>query len=106
MNRFAVVAATALSVAFGAQQVLAQQVAVEIAPPTRTTIKEYVVKEKIKPVTIKEQVTVGAALPVGINFLPVPTVWGPTLPKYHYVYHDNRVVLVEPSTRKVVQIID
>ena len=106
MNRFAVVAATALSVAFGAQQVLAQQVAVEIAPPTRTTIKEYVVKEKIKPVTIKEKVTVGAALPVGIDLLPVPTAWGPTLTKYNYVYHDNRVVLVEPASRKVVQIID
>ena len=106
MNRFAVVAATALSVAFGAQQVLAQQVAVEIAPPTRTTIKEYVVKEKVKPVTIKEQVTVGTALPAGVEFLPVPTAWGPTLSKYHYVYHDNHVVLVEPESRKVVQIID
>jgi hypothetical protein len=106
MNRFAVVAATALSVAFGAQQVLAQQVAVEIAPPTRTTIKEYVVKEKIKPVTIKEKVTVGAALPVGVDLLPVPTAWGPTLTKYNYVYHDNRVVLVEPAGRKIVQIID
>ena len=106
MNRFAVVAATALSVTFGAQQVLAQQVAVEIAPPTRTTIKEYVVKEKVKPVTIKEQVTVGTALPAGISLLPVPTVWGPTLTKYHYVYHNNHVVLVEPANRKVVQIID
>ena len=106
MNRFAVVAATVLSVAFGAQQALAQQIAVEVAPPTRTTIKEYVVKEKIKPVTIKEQVTVGTALPPGVEFLPVPIAWGPTLTKYHYVYHDNHVVLVEPESRKVVQIID
>jgi hypothetical protein len=106
MNRFAVVAATALSVAFGAQQVLAQQVAVEVAPPVRTTIKEYVVKEKVKPVTIKEQVAVGTPLPVGVSLLPVPTAWGPTLTKYNYVYHDNHVVLVEPATRNVVQIID
>jgi hypothetical protein len=102
MNRFAVVTATALSVAFGAQQVLAQQVAVEIAPPTRTTIKEYVVKEKIKPVEIKEQVTVGAALPAGIELHPVPTAWGTTLTKYNYIYHNDRVVLVEPGDRKVV----
>ena len=105
MNRIAVMAVTALSVAFGAQA-LAQQVAVEIAPPMRTTIKEYVVKEKVKPVTIQEQVAVGTALPTGVEFHPVPTAWGPNLTNYHYVYHDNRVVLVEPTSRKVVQIID
>ena len=105
MNRFAVVAATALSVAFGAQAI-AQQIAVEVAPPMRTTIKEYVVKEKIKPVTIKEKVTVGTALPAGVELLPVPTAWGPTLTKYNYVYHDNRVVLVEPANRQVIQVIE
>ena len=42
----------------------------------------------------------------GADVLPVPTGWGPTLTKYNYVYHDNHVVLVEPSSRKVVQIID
>jgi hypothetical protein len=105
MNRFAVVAATALSVAFGAQAI-AQQIAVEVAPPMRTTIKEYVVKEKIKPVTIKEQVTVGTALPATVELLPVPTAWGPTLTKYNYVYHDNRVVLVEPANRQVIQVIE
>ena len=106
MNRFAVMAATALSVAFGAQQVLAQQVAVDVAPPTRTAIKEYVVKEKVKPVTIKEQVTVGTTLPAGVDLLPVPSTWGSNLTKYNYVYSNNHVVLVEPSSRKVVQIID
>src|SRR5688572_25036998 len=105
MNRFAVVAATALSVAFGAQA-FSQQIAVEVAPPMRTTIKEYVVKEKIKPVTITEKVTVGTALPTNVELLPVPTAWGPTLTKYNYVYHDNRVVLVEPANRQVIQVIE
>ena len=105
MKRLAVVAATAMSVAFGAQA-LAQQVAVEIAPATRTTIKEYVVKEKIEPVTVKEQIVVGTALPAEIQLRPAPTAWGPTFSTYHYVYSNNNVVLVEPSSRKVVQIID
>jgi hypothetical protein len=105
MNRFALVAATALSLAFGAQA-LAQQIAVEVAPPVRTTIKEYVVKEKIQPVTIQERVTVGAPLAASVELRPVPTDWGPTLTRYNYVYHDNRVVLVEPTSRNVVQIID
>jgi hypothetical protein len=105
MNRFALVAATALSLAFGAQA-LAQQIAVEVAPPVRTTIKEYVVKEKIQPVTIQERVTVGAPLAASVELRPVPTDWGPTLTRYNYVYHDNRVVLVEPTSRNVVQIIE
>jgi hypothetical protein len=104
MNRFAVVAATALSVAFGAQALA--QVAVEIAPPVRTQIKEYVVKENVKPVTVTEKVTVGMALPGGIDLLPVPTTWGPTLTQYNYVYSDNHVVLVEPTSRKVVHIVE
>lgn len=105
MKRFAVVAATALSVAFGAQA-LAQQIAVEVAPDTRTTIKEYVVKEKIRPVTVKEQVVVGTALPADLQLTPAPTAWGTSVSKYHYIYSNNHVVLVEPSSRKVVQIID
>jgi hypothetical protein len=104
MKRFAVLAA-ALSVAFGAQA-WAQQVAVEIAPPMRTTIKEYVVKEKVKPITYKEKIAVGTALPAEVKLSPVPTAWGPSLTKYNYVYHDNHVVLVEPSSRKVIQIIE
>ena len=105
MKRFAVVAATALSVAFGAQA-LAQQIAVEVAPDTRTTIKEYVVKEKIRPVTVKEKVAVGVTLPAEVQLQPAPTAWGPSVSKYHYIYADNHVVLVEPTSRKVVQIID
>jgi hypothetical protein len=105
MKRYALVAATALSVVFGAQA-LAQQVTVEIAPETRTTIKEYVVKEKIKPVTIKEKVAVGATLPTEIALVPAPQAWGPSVSKYHYVYSNNNVVLVDPSNRKVIQILE
>jgi hypothetical protein len=105
MKRFAIVTATAISVAFGAQA-LAQAVSVEIAPEQRTRIKEYVVKEKVRPVTVKERVSVGATLPADIELRTVPADWGPSVAKYRYVYHDNHVVLVEPSSRRVVQIID
>lgn len=104
MNRFAILAAAALSVSFAANALA--QVAIEIAPKDRTVIKEYVVKEKVKPIVVKEKMAVGYALPAEVALNPVPTTWGPTLTKYNYVYHDNHVVLVEPSTRKVVQIID
>jgi hypothetical protein len=105
MKRYVVLAATAMSIAFGAQA-LAQAVSIEIAPEQRTRIKEYVVKEKVRPVTVKERITVGATLPADVELATVPADWGPSVSKYRYVYHDNHVVLVEPSSRRVVQIID
>jgi hypothetical protein len=105
MKRSALIAATAMSIAFGAQA-WAQAVSVEIAPEQRTKIKEYVVKEKVRPVTVKERVTVGATLPADVELRTVPGDWGPSVSKYRYVYHDNHVVFVDPSSRRVVQIID
>jgi hypothetical protein len=81
-------------------------VAVEIAPEQRTMIREYVVREKVAPVTIRERVTVGATLPADVELRAVPETWGPSVSRYRYVYHGNNVVLVEPSTRRVVRIID
>jgi hypothetical protein len=86
--------------------VFAQTVSVEISPEQRTRIKEYVVKEKVRPVTIKERVTVGATLPADVNLAAVPQDWGPSVSRYRYVYSGNRIVLVEPSSRKVIQIIE
>jgi len=105
MKRLGVVAAMALSVAFGAQA-LAQAVTVEIAPEQRTKIREYVIKEKVAPVTVTEQFSVGGTLPGSVELRAVPADWGPSVSKYQYVYHNNRVVLVEPSNRRVVQIIE
>ena len=87
-------------------QALAQSVTVEIAPEQRTKIKEYVVKEKVKPITVEERITVGATLPADVELHPVPSDWGPAVTKYRYVYTNDNVVLVEPSSRKVVEIID
>ena len=87
-------------------QILSAQTTIEIAPEQRTRIKEYVVKEKVRPVTVKERVSVGATLPADVELVAVPETWGPSVSKYRYVYSDNHVVLVEPSSRRVVQIID
>jgi hypothetical protein len=105
MKRTIVLAAAAMSIAFGAQA-LAQAVSVEIAPEQRTMIKQYVVKEKVRPVTVKERITVGATLPADVELTTVPSDWGPSVSKYRYVYHDNHVVFVDPTSRRVVQIID
>jgi hypothetical protein len=79
---------------------------VVIAPEQRTKIKQYVVQQRVKPVTLRERVTVGAVLPAEVEFAAVPSDWGPELGRYRYVYSGNDVVLVEPSSRRVIQIID
>jgi len=81
-------------------------VGVDLVPEQRTRIKEYVVKERVAPVTVRERITVGARLPADVELRTVPSAWGPSVAKYRYIYSDNRVYLVEPSTREVVQVID
>jgi hypothetical protein len=81
-------------------------VGVTVAPEERTRIKDYVVKEKVAPVTLKERVSIGAKLPADVELRTVPSAWGPTYSKYRYVYSDNRVYLVEPSSREIVTVID
>ena len=102
MKKIVLAGMTAMLLAGGAA--LAQTITIE--PEQRVKIKEYVVKEKVKPVTIKEQITVGATLPADVTLTPVPETWGTTVKPYRYVYWDNRVVLVEPSSRRVVHIVD
>jgi len=77
-----------------------------LAPEQRTLIRRYVVERNVAPATIGPTVTVGATLPPSVELLAVPTEWGPNLAPYRYVYADKHVVLVEPSSRRVVQVID
>ena len=80
--------------------------AIVIAPEQRTIIRDYVVKEKIRPYRMQSRVTVGATLPAEVELAPVPETWGPTFRSYRYVYTGDDVVLVDPSSRRVVEIID
>ena len=85
-------------------QVFAQ--AIVIAPEQRTVIRDYMVKEKVRPYKMQSRVTVGATLPADVELAPVPPTWGPTFSSYRYVYTGDDVVLVDPSSRRVVHIID
>lgn len=79
---------------------------VTIEPEARTRIKTYVTEKKLKPVTIKERIAVGAAVPSDVELVAVPSEWGPSLTRYRYVYSNNRVMLVDPANRTVVEEID
>src|SRR5437879_7738931 len=105
MRRLLLAGATTLAVVFSGQAI-AQSVSVELAPEQRTRIKEYVVKEMVAPVTVKERVRVGATLPADVELRTVPSDWGPSVSKYSYVYSEEHVYFVEPSSRKVVYELD
>ena len=105
MKRFLLVSATAATIALSGQA-FGQSTTVEIAPDQRTRIKEYVVKEKVSPVTVKERVRVGATLPADVQLRDVPSDWGPSVSRYKYVYTDNRIHFVDPTDRRVIYDLD
>ncbi len=57
-------------------------------------------------VTLSSPVAVGTVLPPTVELQPLPAEVEVGYRPYHYVTWNNRVVLVEPGTRKVVRIID
>jgi hypothetical protein len=84
----------------------AQTATITFEPAQRTKIKEYVVKERVAPARIQQQVTVGATIPADVELRSVPADWGPTVSRYRYFYSDNNVYFVDPADRRVVTVID
>ena len=77
---------------------------ITFAPEQRTRIKEYVVREKVRP--YRERVTVGATVPADVELYAVPSDWGPSVSRYRYVYSNDNVYFVDPSSRRVIHHID
>jgi hypothetical protein len=86
-------------------QVAAQDV-VTISPDNRARVKEYVLQQRLPPPRLPERVVVGTTIPTGVELGTMPLEWGPAASRYRYIYTDGQVVLVEPQTRRVVQILD
>jgi Protein of unknown function (DUF1236) len=106
MKKMLFAAATAL-VVMVCGQAATQSVEVEVDLESRARIKEYVVREKVVPVRVRERVDVGTILPEDVVLHEVPSDWGPWRSRYRYVYSaDGKVYLVEPATRRVVRSID
>ncbi len=75
-----------------------------IAADKRTEFRTYVHEQRVPSVRYSEQVVVGATLPDTVTYREVPTRFGKT--EYRYTVVNDRTVLVEPRTRKIVQVID
>jgi hypothetical protein len=89
--------------------VMAQDATLTIQPEQRTIIRDYVVKERVQPVQVQENVAIGAAIPDQVELRPVPVeIYGhiPDTRPFEYFDWNGRIVFVDPQTRRVVQIVD
>jgi hypothetical protein len=71
----------------------------------RPAFREYVVRERVPTYTIPDRVIVGGVLPeAGITTYDVPQTYGPT--PYRYTVVNGQTVLVEPRSRRIVQVVE
>lgn len=75
-----------------------------IAANRRTEFRTYVTEQRVPSVAYREKVVVGATLPKTVTYREVPARFGKT--QYRYTVVNDQTVLVEPRTRRIVQIIE
>ena len=76
-----------------------------IADDSRPRFRAYVTEQKTPSYRYTNEVRVGADLPEsGVTYYDVPREYGAT--SYKYTVVNDRTVLVDPKTRRVMQVID
>jgi hypothetical protein len=76
-----------------------------IAVDQRPAFREYIVRERVPNYTIPDRVIVGGVLPEsGVTYYDVPQTFGAT--PYRYTVVNGRTVLVEPRSRRIVQVVE
>jgi hypothetical protein len=76
-----------------------------IAVDQRPAFREYIVRERVPEYTIPDRVVVGGVLPeTGVTYYDVPQTFGVT--PYRYTVVNGRTVLVEPRSRRIVQVVE
>jgi Protein of unknown function (DUF1236) len=76
-----------------------------ITADQRPAFREYVVRERVPNYTIPDRVTVGAVLPeTGVTYYDVPQSFAMT--PYRYTVVNGQTILVEPRSRRIVQVVD
>jgi len=71
----------------------------------RPAFREYIVRERVPTYTVPGRVIVGGVLPeAGVTYYEVPQTFG-AMP-YRYTVVNGQTVLVEPRSRRIVQVVD
>jgi hypothetical protein len=94
-----------VGVGSGTGTVVVDDGTVGIALDQRPAFRAYVVRERVPNYSVPDRVTVGGILPEsGVTFYDVPQSFGAT--PYRYTVVNGETILVEPRTRRIVQVID
>lgn len=88
-----------------AGRAVAEQETPVIATAQCAAFRDYVIGERTPSYAVQGDVTVGVILPeIGVTFYDVPPSFAVT--PYRYTVVNGETVLVEPRTRRVMQMID
>jgi hypothetical protein len=94
-----------VGIARGSSSVIVSDDANGIAVDQRPAFREYIVRERVPTYTIPERVIVGGVLPeAGITYYDVPQTFGST--PYRYTVVNGQTVLIEPRSRRIVQVVE
>jgi Protein of unknown function (DUF1236) len=76
-----------------------------IAIDQRPAFREYIVRERVPNYVVPDRVIVGGVLPeTGITTYDVPQTFG-VMP-YRYTVVNGQTVLVEPRSRRIIQVVE
>lgn len=76
-----------------------------LSGPDRTRVKEYVVRERRPSVRVQDEVIVGRELPGTVKYYEIPSSVG-VKTTYRYTVVNDRAVLVDPRTHRIVEVLD
>ena len=82
---------------------------VEISTEQKTEIQNIIVEQKVEPVDIDVEVSIGTAIPKTVTLHPLPPRIVEIVPAYsgyqYFILADGRIVIVKPATYEVVYIL-
>jgi Protein of unknown function (DUF1236) len=101
----AIAGAIATPIAAQAQTVVIDEDLNGIVVEQRPAFREYIVRERVPNYVIPGHVIVGGVLPeTGVTYYDLPQSFGVT--PYRYTVVNGTPVLVEPRSRRIVQVVE
>src|SRR5688572_3126459 len=86
----------------------AQTTVIEISPEQERNVYTIITRERVRtPPPPDMRFSVGAVLPESVEMYDLPpAIEVPAVRPYRYTVWDDRVVLIDPGTRRVIRIIE
>jgi hypothetical protein len=76
-----------------------------LSPEESTRVRQHVVAQPTPSARVAQQVVVGQPVPTRVRLYPVPASVG-LRTTYSYTVVNNQTVLVDPQSRRIVQVLD